>query len=201
MKIKNVIIFGIFLIFYSCNSQNNILEKKMVVCVNKSISKNASDIYGEIEIDFYKLMEEVEKTLIKEKLIKSPSQDDYKMLLNNIISNNVIVDDVYKKINIFLETSKYEYNDFINISIVFRKCINKIIINKAKYEDSTFSKQSRIFANLEIKGFNDFELLNKLIIETKKDDFDKMVYRSPVILLTIINMGYRVNGIPKKVKF
>jgi len=201
MIFKNAILFGIFFILYSCNSQNNKLEKKMVVCVNKSISKNASDIYGEIEIDFYNLMGEVEKILINEKFIKSPDQNNYRKLLKQITSNSIEVESIYKKINLFLESNKFDYNDFINISIVFRKCINKAIVNKANHEDSTFSKQSRIFSHLEIQGFNDYSILDKLIFETKKDDFDKIVYRSPIILLTIINMGYQVNGIPKKIKF
>lgn len=198
---KKFISLVLLIIVTSCNGQIKTDEKELMNCINQKINENTSEVYGETDINFYSLMNKVEEMLIESKLLKGSNQNDYIKFIKDIQDKNIDVKKSYQKIVYFLETNKYEHRFAMNISIVFGVCHNNILINENNEIKSTVSTQYQILSKLKAQGFENYKLINRLIIETKKEDFNKIVYRSPIILLSIINMGYQVNGVPKKAKF
>lgn len=192
------IFFSLVLFIFSCKAQNSNTEKALKECINESVNKNIQENYGKEPFDFYELVLKVENELIANELLKNNSKQDYLNLLESITD---IKNSKYK--TIYQEQSeimnKFGFTPFSTESI-FNQCPFKVSVKEKEGEGELIYNQGAILNKLMEVGYDNQELLKKLINITDEKDFGKIVYRAPVILLVMINIDQQFNPDLKKLE-
>ncbi len=168
----------------SCSAQEKEMEKELQNCIKQELK----DLRPE-STEFYKIMVEMEERMLEKGVLKDNKRKDYQNLFDNISTESEMIEEFYK------ENIEYLYNNFpFHLFLA-----NDIIFSQCPYKVSSSNKEQQIYKQGELQnrimqsGFDNLELNNKLIKNVKESDFQKIVYRAPVILLTLINMDRKFN--------
>jgi hypothetical protein len=181
MKTKFLILL-IILINIACSDQEKEIEEELQNCVNQQLK----DLRPE-STNFYGLMIEMEKRMIEKGILKNNNRKDYQDLFDSMASGSERIEEFYIK-NIEYLDQNFPFYLFL---------ANDIIFNQCPYKVSSQSKELQIYKQGELQnrvmesGFNDLELNKRLIGNLEESDFQKNVYRAPIIYLILINMDLK----------
>lgn len=191
MKFKYTIVFIIFPFITSCSGQDNLTEKALRVCINESLNKNIEEITGKSNFDFYDMIIEVESKLIDAKLISHNDSNGYLSLIKSITESKK---PEYEKM--YLQQSeimdKYGFIPF-STETVFNQCPYKVSANVKDAEGKHIYNQGSILNKLMAEGYDNDDLIQELINSVDENNFKKVVYRAPIILLTMIKLDKEYN--------
>lgn len=191
MKFKYTIVFMIFHFITSCSGQDNLTEKALKVCINESLNNNIEERTGKSIFDFYAMIIEVENKLIAANLISYNDNDGYLRLIKSITKSKK---PEYEKM--YLQQSeimdKYGFTPF-STETVFNQCPYKVSANVKDAEGKHIYNQGRILNKLMAEGYDNDELIEELINSVDENNFKKVVYRAPIILLTMIKLDKEYN--------
>lgn len=197
-SIKYILSLCVILSVLSCKAQDTEVELALKECVNEQVNKNIQEAYGKEPFDFYTFILKIEQELLSNKLLQSKDKASYLSLLNNINqSTNIEYSEMYKKQNSIIDS--YGFAPFSTESI-FNQCPYKVSVESKEKEGKLIYSQGVILNKLMAQGYSNESLLKELINVTDDDDFDKVVYRAPVILLVMINLDNKYNPDLKKLK-
>ncbi|WP_062053449.1 hypothetical protein [Aquimarina longa] len=173
----------LFLIIISCKEAKKPLLIDLENCINESINfKTFGDeiIKKEIEIDYYNLMKRLEEIYLKSGFLVSISKESYKSFLKKTDKKKL-----NKKINKLFDS--YEFSFFVGVDKILVGCPERVLIAYKDRLDTNLAFQIKKINQLMADGYNNDELIDKLIDGTK--NFDNIVYRSSIIYLTAIKIG------------
>lgn len=199
---KTYVIIGLFImiVLIGCKSQDKTVEKSLKRCVNNSINEYLNGIYENSNLDFYELMKSTELVLNKFDLIKNESRQEYIKLFKSIIDlkvNDNSKKESYKKafreILYILEKSKFDGNGYFIKAYPLKVCPFEILIKEQNEMSSPLRIQMDATSQLEANGFDNLEILKDLINNISDENFEKDIYRAPVILLVYLNLKLQFN--------
>jgi len=186
---KLLILFTLFSI--SCQSQKQGVELELRNCITKGLKD-----LRPVSADFYDLMSSLEDKMIKERLLENRSKKDYLLLLNSINENSNATKEFYEK-NIKNLYQKFPLDLFLANDLIFNQCPYKIYLKNEKENSKIYNIGKLQYESME-NGFDNLDLNEKLINNFRESDFDKIVYRAPIIQLMLINMDRKYNPDLKK---
>ena len=168
----------------SCSAQEKELEKELQNCIKQELK----DLRPE-STDFYKMMVEMEERMLEKGVLKDNKKEDYQNLFGNISPESEMIEKFYKE-NIEYLDNNFPFHLFLANDIIFNQCPYKV---SSSNKEQQIYKQGELQNRIMESGFENSELNNKLITQVNESDFEKIVYRAPVILLTLINMDRKYN--------
>ncbi len=171
-------LFILFVIITSCKSINTMNNTKK--CVNNHLSKNSLKYYGVKYVDFYKLMKDIENKMIKDGILQDKTKKDYFKLTEQIFDNNGSkkYDILFNKYITYLEKRGLEVYVYSNRYAILVECPIK---NQGTGVYKKFIlKQMKLNDSIEAYGFSK-KLLLKFIDTPPKKEFNKIIYRAPII--------------------
>lgn len=183
--LKKLLILFLFLNI-SCESQKQGNEIELRNCVTKGLK----ELRPESE-NFYDLMNSLENKMIKKGILKGKSKEDYLILLENIETETKKTKDFYIE-NIEYLNDKFPFNLFLANDLIFNQCPYKVYSQNER-ENTKIYNIGKLQNEIMESGFNNLELNKKLISNYQDSDFEKIVYRAPIIELIIINLDLKYN--------
>lgn len=187
MSFSGLIIILIFS-FYSCKTSEQIIEQKIAQCVNETTNFSKYNKSG--QGDFYTMMEDVEKLL----LVQKESKEDYNKTVEDLLVNkDEIGKELFDKINKVFD--KYGYIPQENNHKIFTQCPFFVLVTEKNEMKSSLYFQSQLLNGIQASGYEDIGLIKELISSTSDDDFKKIIYRTPIILV-IVNSLDNIYGTP-----
>lgn len=191
MKFKYTAASIIILFITSCSNQYNLTEKALKVCVNESLNKNIKERTGKSNFDFYAMIVEVESKLIEAKLISHNDRNGYLRLIKSITeSKKTEYEKMYFQQSEIID--KYGFFPF-STETVFNQCPYKVSADVKYTEGKYIYNQGSILNKLMAEGYDNDELIEELINSVDENNFKKVVYRAPIILLTMIKLDKEYN--------
>lgn len=180
----------LFFFCFSCNGQSGIVEKELKNCVNQNLSgifKESESLNG---FGFYRLMEDFESILLEEKLLSKSDRKDYIQLFDKVLKSDETYKKLYKKINILISDNG---DPLSSTEIIFNKCPYEAYQKAKATENSIIYKQGIVLNQIQAEGIDKIHLIKKLIQETDEKHFKKIVFRSPVLVLFMLNIDKKNN--------
>lgn len=188
----------IMLFIFSCNTQVTEVEMALKECVNEEVNKNIKEAYGKNPFDFYKFILEIEKEFISNEILKSKDKESYLEFFDSFNKQNDIeYSKMYEKQNSLID--KYGFTPF-STEIIFNQCPYKVSVESKENKGKLIYSQGVILNKLMKSGYDDENLIKELISVTDENNFDKVVYRAPIILLMMINLDNKFNPDLKELK-
>ncbi len=198
---KNILIICALFFSISSKAQNTEIEEALEECVDKKINEYIENAYGEGSFDFYKFILVIEQEFLFNHLIRDTYKESYLNLLNKINQvAKIKYSKMYNSQNKIIDEFGFEFNSFAINEIVFNQCPYKVSLNSKDNEGKLIYSQGMLLNELMKNGFDNEDLIKELISVTDDDDFDKIVYRAPIILLVMINLDNKYNKDLKKLK-
>ena len=188
----------IFIIAFSsiaCASQETKIEKALKKCVNENIA----EIHEGKAIDFYEFILGIENEMLASRMVEDNTKKSYLHLFDNLYNHNNYENE-YKKLTKIIREIGFDFNAFTINDIIFNQCPYKISVDAKDSEGKDIYTQGVILNRLMAQGFDDKKLSKKLINSIDKKNFNKIVYRAPVILLVMINLNRKYNPAYKKLE-
>ncbi|MCV6630234.1 MAG: hypothetical protein OIF50_10275 [Flavobacteriaceae bacterium] len=181
--VRNIVLV-IILLSSSCHSQQ-VVEEKIKECV-KEVMNDGNFLNS---FDFYELMEDCENAFIETGILSNATKEAYSSLFEQIKAESR--KDLLETINAILSIedksgfyfSVYEYH--VNL---FYRCPYYALVTEKNEIDSTLYWQIEFLKRIMDSSYLDTSLTKQLLSVTRNEDFSKMVYRAPIILLAIINL-------------
>lgn len=203
---KNIILTTfLFLILVSCSNQNKVIEKELMSCVNESVNKEIVAIFGESKekINVYNLMKDVENIFISKQLINNINKDGYIDAIESIQSNEKfnMHKSIFEESIKMMEVYGFDFNSYTNSLNILSICPSKVLSANENNIETSFKNQTKVLLDLEKSGYYDEELFKQLVLGVENDDFDNIVYRTPIILIILKNLEYKIKGTRHKVQF
>jgi len=183
--IKRIILLGFLTLSFSCKSQQyDTVEIELKKCVNTKIEEYCKEVL-DCKIDFYSLAIEMENSLIKSNLLKSNSKKDYLKFIDEFSNNenNIAFRNEIEKIEAIMFDNKFNGNDYILNHRITHGCPYQILKENKLSEESLLYKQILTVNKLEATGMIDELILYSFIEDVNSKDFNKIIYRGPIILL------------------
>ncbi len=189
--IKKLLIL-LVLIIISCNNKEQRFEIELKNCVNQGLKESRPE-----SEDFYDLMTSLENRMIEKGLLKSKKKRDYLLLLKSIEDKSKGTKDFYFE-NIKYLNDNFPFNLFLANDLIFNQCPFKVY-SKNEKENAKIYNIGKLQNQIMESGFINVELNEKLINNLQDTDFEKIVYRAPIIQLILINLDLKFN--PELEKF
>jgi hypothetical protein len=188
---RKAIILLLLVSLQSCKSQNSVPELALKECVNESINNNVDKRLDKEPIDFYSFSLQLETFLISKNLLKNKKKNTYYELLININENTKDNNskEAYNEIIGIMDRKGFDFNLYQINDNIFNQCPYKVSLEQKDEEDNLIYSQGRILNMLMEQGFTNDALFKELINDISDKNFEKIVYRAPVILLVIINLN------------
>ena len=134
-----MLVFSI--IFSSCKSGKDIIEKKMFKCINESI--NLYDNNTNSKGNFYTMIKDVEREFILSKRLNKITKEGYNEMINNLLlkkeSNSK---ELYTEVCSIFEN--YEYLLGVNNIKIFNQCPFFVLITEKNEMNSSLFLQSQL---------------------------------------------------------
>ena len=196
MKKTNFLILSVFAVF-SCNSQNNAVEDSLKECINQRINEDITEAYGKEPFDFYDFVLNVEQELLKSGLLENADKNNYFNLLKSIPP----ADKEYEKMFHLQNRIMDDFGFFpFSTETIFNQCPYQVSADKKYGDGALIYNQAAILFKMMESGYDDENLLNKLKDTIDEENFEKVVYRAPIILLVMIELDKHYNPDLKKLK-
>ena len=176
---KLLILFILFSI--SCQSQQEEIESKLKNCVTQGLKELRPE-----STDFYSLMSSLEDKMIEKGMLKDKSKEDYLKLFNSIEAESKATKEFYEE-NIQYLNEKFPFGLFLANDLIFNQCPFKVY-SQNKKENMKIYNIGKLQNQVMENGFNIIDFNKKLIQEFSDSDFNKIIYRAPIIQLVLINM-------------
>ena len=180
---------------FSCKSQQKNIEIELKECVNETINRYIDNYYGYGKLDFYPFIIELENSLIESGLLKDSSKKEYMNFFDEFSINEkgIIYGKEFEKIEILMKENKFDIRNSLLLLDLIKNCPYKIIKENNLSQESLLYKQTLTVEKLygSDSGFGDKNILYSFIKNINSKEFEKIVYRAPVILLVYTNMKIR----------
>lgn len=178
------------IISLSCQAQVRPIEKALKLCINKKLNENSPYNAGP---DFYKTTLDLEQLFIKNKCIDSIGKKEYYNFLFKIINEENDYEVIYHQSIKILDNSKFPFGLFTTNNIIFNQCPNEITSKYKNSKEGIIDIQSSVFSELMEENYSSPNILKKLFDNIDEKNFNKIVYRAPIILVIIINLDLKYN--------
>ena len=190
--IKTKLLISLAILFIaSCSAQEKEIEKDLQSCIKQELK----DLRPE-STDFYKIMVEMEERMLAKGVLKDNKRKDYQNLFGNISPESEKIEEFYKE-NIEYLDNNFPFHLFLANDIIFNQCPYKV---SSSNKEQQIYKQGELQNKIMESGFENLKLNKKLITNVRESDFQKIVYRAPVILLTLINIDRKFNPDREKIE-
>lgn len=190
MQFKTSVSIIIFLIFLSCKSQEKI-EIKLKNCINEQINRKIEERAGKQPFDFYDFILSIENGFIDKKILKNTTSHDYFSLILKII------DTQSKELNeayIFQQNLIDRYGFFaFSTESIFNQCPYQSSVIHKNGSGKLIYNQASILYKMMGEGFDNKDLLAELFQVVDEENFEKIIYRAPIIVLVMINLDKKYN--------
>lgn len=188
----------ISLIIQSCNAQETETEQALKKCVNERVNKNVEELFGKQPFDFYDFISEIENEFVQKDILKTSKKDGYLNLYVDILnSEKPMYVDAYEAQDSIIE--KFGFKPF-STEAIFNQCPYITSSENKEGEGRLIYKQGSILNKMMAKGYDNRKLFEELLNSVDDKNFDKIVYRAPVILLIMINLDNKYNPDIKKME-
>ena len=198
------IIFNFIFLFclLSCTGQEDEkIEKELKKCVNEEINKNLQLADDLKSINFYDLMLEIERVLLKEEVLINSSKTEYYNLFDNIKeSKGERLKITYNKIFALCKDIGFDFELFIIIDTIFTKCPYETSIDYKDTQGKLMYTQAILLNQLISEGYENHIIIKDLIDIIEEEKFNKIIYRAPIIFLTLINLDRKYNPVNRKLE-
>lgn len=177
-------ILVLFIIFQSCKNETQVIEEQLIKCVNKSTNFTEYNPIG--KGDFYTMIKEIEDLFISNKKLNDSSKKSYQDMILSVLSNENSDENFYH--NIYKIYDKYGYLPSVNNYRVFNECPFQVLVTEKHDMKSTLFYQSQALSGIQADGYRDVNLIKELISLTSENDFTKIVYRAPILLVCVSSL-------------
>ncbi len=177
-------ILVLFIIFQSCKNETKVIEEQLIKCVNKSTNFAEYNPIG--KGDFYTMIKEIEDLFISNKKLNDSSKKSYQDMIKNVLSDEKNDKTFYDNINKIYD--KYGYIPSVNNYLVFNDCPFQVLVTEKHDIKSTLFYQSQALSGIQADGYRDINLIKELISLTSENDFTKIVYRAPILLVCVSSL-------------
>lgn len=192
---KEILILGFVILSFSCKSQKySTAEIALKKCVNVGIAEYCENIL-DCKIDFYSLIIRVEDSLIESGLLKENAKNGYLNFIDKFSDdeNKKAFEIEFEKIKTLMYDSKFDSADYTLVHEIIKGCPNQILKENKLSQESLLYKQILTLNKLEATGMIDKRILHSFVKDIKNEDFNKIIYRGPIILLTYKIMQNRID--------
>lgn len=182
---NRILLFGFLILSFSCKSQQyDTVEIELKKCVNIGIAEYCESIL-DCSIDFYSLTIEIENSFIESGLLKDNTINGYLNFIDDssIDEKRKSFEKEFEKIKILMFENKFDPTDYALIYGIIKGCPIQILKENDLSEESLLHKQISTLSKLEANGMIDERILYSFIEDVNSKDFNKIVYRGPIILL------------------
>lgn len=169
---------------FSCKYEEHNVEQQLINCVNKST--NFAEYNPTKEGDFYTMIKEIENLFISSKKLKDNSKKSYQEMILSVLSNENNDKNFYD--NIYKIYDKYGYLPSVNNYRVFNECPFQVLVTEKHNMKSTLFYQSQSLSGIQANGYKDVSLIKELISLTSDNDFERIVYRAPILLVCVSSL-------------
>lgn len=183
IKTKFLILL-LILINISCSDQEKEIEEELQNCVNQELK----DLRPESK-NFYGIMMEMEEKMMEKSILKDNDRKNYHDLFDRMATGSERIEEFYNE-NIEYLDQNFPFYLFLANDIIFNQCPYKVSSQK---KEQQIYKQGELQNKVMESGFDNLELNKRLIKNVEESDFQKNVYRAPVIYLALINMDLKYN--------
>lgn len=191
MKLNKYSFLLFLLIFtWQCKAQDKQLEQALKKCVNQQINKNSP--YSQ-NTDFYKVALKLEQLFIKGGYLKNENKENYRSFLLEILDEKKDFKKLYCQSLEITNKYKFDFELFTYINPIFSQCPYEIASKYKNDKGKLIYNQGSILSQLMSEGFKNKSILKKLFLSIDNQNFKKIVYRAPVILVVIINLDNQYN--------
>ena len=170
---KKLFVLLVIMSLNSCKSKQEIVEKKMLLCLDESINKNALE---NEKINFYSLMESYENLLISDDNLENKSKKSYLIFLDNLDREKNLVN----RTKAFVDNNKFEVE--ANALNILNYCINIGFI------DDNFENYKNEINFFVDSGYENLDHLKKMIEILDLKKFSNKTYRSFIIYSIISHL-------------
>lgn len=177
-------ILVLFIIFQSCKNETQVIEEQLIKCVNKSTNFAEYNPIG--KGDFYTMIKEIEDLFISNKKLNDSSKKSYQDMILSVLSNENSDENFYH--NIYKIYDKYGYLPSVNNYRVFNECPFQVLVTEKHDMKSTLFYQSQALSGIQADGYRDVTRIKELISLTSENDFTKIVYRAPILLVCVSSL-------------
>jgi hypothetical protein len=180
------------MISISCNGQNSAGELALKDCINEKVNHNIQESTGKPEFDFFEFSLKAEKILLANGLIDNNGKEEYLEFLKGIdtlSSKNGIK--AYNQLQELTDQYGFSYNLFIISDGVLNQCPYKVYKSEQLPENHLIYRQGKILKQLMDNGYYQEDLIEELFEEIDQNEFNNILYRSPVVYLILINMDFQ----------
>ncbi len=198
---KTSISLLIFIVFSFCQSQNNnIIEEKLKECVNEVVNVANGDLESSDKnpFDFYDFVLEIEQKMLGSKMLKESNKHSYLNLFRSIQSETIDFNKEYTDIINMTEDKGFDFNLYYINEGIFNQCPYKVSVDTKDNQGKLIYRQGSILNRMMEQGYDNEVLLSDLMEVTNEKEFDKIIYRAPIILLVMINLDNKYNPAVKE---
>ena len=182
-----------------CKGQNSEPELALKDCFNEKVNHNIQEYTGKPEFDYLEFSLKAEKILLANKLISNNKRQEYYTFLRGIDTlNSKNGLKAYNQLKELTDKYGFNYNLFIIADGVLNQCFYKVYKNQKLTENHLIYREGKILKELMDNSFYQEELIEKLFEEIDQKQFDKVLYRSPVIYLILMNMDFQYDPLLKR---
>lgn len=198
MMVKKYILIVFFTSIFSFGQKCSDVEV-LKGCINDKVNKAALELYGKASFDTYEFLKVIENEILKHKLLSNVRQQDYKVFYSNIITNKRRKHKrLYRRLEILCDDTGFDYKFFSVVQAILTECPYRVFFIDNKTKHPFMKKHILTLNRLEAHGYENEELFNDLLYNIDKENFKKIAYRAPIILLVMINLDKQYNPYLKR---
>ncbi|WP_292948261.1 hypothetical protein [Olleya sp. UBA1516] len=188
---KITILFSCFLILSSCkNEKEKQILDDLKKCIDKNLNEDVSKKNGKENFDYLNFVTQFEEKLLSSNFLINNDQVNYYNLLNSIINSDNDYLLLFDKMNILIDNNGF---DPFSTEYLFNQCPFLASNSSKEKEGFYLFTQGKLLNQMIEVGFNDVNLLSEFIKIVDRKRFENIIYRSPTILLVMINLDIKYN--------
>lgn len=173
-----------FCFLSGCKTMNS--EDTYKTCVIERTQKKLIEGYG-VKKDIFKILEEVEFSLIESKIIQNTNKVSYLELVKILFNDKETSEKIKKSIKTSLDDNLYNLVDVTALDF-YSNCPEKVYYNEVNStKESVLRKRFTIYAELMADGYKNETKIYSLINESEK--FSK-TERLVILHLILLNLSY-----------
>lgn len=184
--------FCINMLIANVFAQNFTTEEKLFKCINDTLSIQIEKTNGIKDFNYVDLIKKLESLYLQYGLIKKNDRENYINALKSLTKEKLIDNELelFKK-----QEELIDKTGFLAFSTytIFDSCPYYISVNQSNDIEKTIYNQGVLLNQMFEKGLNNIQALIEFIEATDEKEFSKLVFRSPTILLTAINLNFKYN--------
>ena len=183
------------LIFFACSGQSSQAEFALKNCINETVNQNIEEYYGQANFDILEFTLKAEKILMANGVIDDNTKKEYLELLQGIdtLSSKGGLK-AYNQLQQLTDGYPFDYRLFKLLDGILNQCPYKIYKREGLTEKHLIYRQGKLLKELMDNGYYQEDLVEELFQQIDPNEFNKVLYRSPIVYLVLLNMDYHYDS-------